>query len=56
VFERVWSLAALVALGLAVFFAVAFVTGAVDREVLAMLRRRRAAPEPVAGSAAESGD
>jgi putative peptidoglycan lipid II flippase len=57
VFERVWSLAALVALGLAVFFAVAFVTGAVDREVLAMLRRRRrAAPEPAAGSAAESGD
>ena len=41
VFERVWSLSALVALGMAVFFAVAFVTGAVDKRVLSQLRRRR---------------
>lgn len=41
VWERVWSLAALVALGMAVFFALAFLTGAVDRQVLAQLRRRR---------------
>jgi putative peptidoglycan lipid II flippase len=39
--ERIWSLSILVALGLAVFFAVAFVVGAVDRDLLATLRRRR---------------
>jgi putative peptidoglycan lipid II flippase len=41
VWDRVWSLTALVALGLAVFFALAFLTGAIDRQVLAQLRRRR---------------
>jgi len=41
VLERVWSLSALVSLGMAVFFAVAFLTGAVDKQVLAQLRRRR---------------
>jgi putative peptidoglycan lipid II flippase len=47
VFERVWSLAALVALGGGVFFAVAFAVGAVDKQLLGQLRRRpspRAAP------------
>jgi putative peptidoglycan lipid II flippase len=41
VVERVWSLAALVLLGMAVFFAVAFAIGAVDKRVLGQLRRRR---------------
>ena len=45
VFERVWSLSALVGLGLAVFFAVAFLTGAIDKRVLAQLRRRRPPPK-----------
>ncbi len=40
---RVWSLALLVAAGMAVFFVAAFATGAVDRSVLAQLRRRRPA-------------
>jgi putative peptidoglycan lipid II flippase len=44
VIERVWSLAVLVGLGLAVFFAVAFTIGAVDKQVLAQLRRRRPPP------------
>ena len=39
--DRVWSLSALVALGMAVFFAVAFAVGAVDKQVLSLLRRRR---------------
>ena len=38
-----WSLALLVGVGLASFFAVAFLTGAVDKSVLAQLRRRRSA-------------
>jgi len=42
VFDRIWSLCVLVGLGLAVFFPVAFVVGAIDRRVLGMLRRRRA--------------
>jgi putative peptidoglycan lipid II flippase len=41
VVERVWSLAALVGLGLAVFVAAAFAIGAVDKRVLGQLRRRR---------------
>jgi len=45
VFDRVWSLAVLVGLGMAVFFAVAFLTGAVDKQVLAQLRRRRPPPK-----------
>jgi putative peptidoglycan lipid II flippase len=44
VLERVWSLSALVGLGMAVFFAVAFAIGAVDKQVLAQLRRRRPPP------------
>ena len=41
--DRVWSLALLVIGGMAVFFAAAFATGAVDKRVLAQLRRRRSA-------------
>ncbi len=41
VFDRIWSLSALVGLGMAVFFVVAFLVGALDKELLRMLRRRR---------------
>ncbi|WP_374526525.1 polysaccharide biosynthesis C-terminal domain-containing protein, partial [Sphingopyxis sp.] len=40
-FERIWSLAILVAAGGMVFFAAAFATGALDKDLLAMLTRRR---------------
>lgn len=43
VWERVWSLTVLVSLGLVVFFGLAFVVGALDKELLAMLRRKRPA-------------
>src|SRR3546814_900007 len=45
VFERIWSLAALVGAGGAVFFAAAFLVGALDKDLLAMLTRRRARSE-----------
>jgi putative peptidoglycan lipid II flippase len=46
VVERVWSLAALVGTGLAVYGAVGWLVGAVDRsEIEQLLRRRRATPE-----------
>ncbi len=41
--ERGWSLGLLVAAGLGSFFAVAFAVGAIDKSVLAQLRRRRPA-------------
>ena len=41
VWERVWSLTLLVGMGLIVFFGVAFITGALDKDLLAMLRRKR---------------
>lgn len=41
VFERVWSLAILVGLGMTVFFVTAWLIGALDKELLAQLRRRR---------------
>ena len=44
VIDRIWSLSALVGLGLAVFFGVAFAIGAVDKRVLGQLRRRRPPP------------
>jgi len=47
VFERLWSLGALVSAGLVVFFAVAWLTGALDKELIAQLRRRRAPKQPV---------
>jgi putative peptidoglycan lipid II flippase len=46
VLERAWSLSALVALGLLVFFTVAWLLGALDKDLIAQLRRRRRA-EPV---------
>ncbi|MGX7951588.1 murein biosynthesis integral membrane protein MurJ [Tsuneonella sp. HG249] len=44
VLERAWSLLALVLGGLAVFFAVAYLIGALDKDLVAQLRRRRPAP------------
>ncbi|MCZ8370781.1 MAG: murein biosynthesis integral membrane protein MurJ [Porphyrobacter sp.] len=41
--ERVWSLAVLVAAGGAVFFGVAFAVGALDKDLVGQLRRRRPA-------------
>jgi len=41
--DRTWSLALIVFAGMAVFFAVAFAIGAIDKSVLAQLRRRRPA-------------
>jgi putative peptidoglycan lipid II flippase len=46
VFDRVWSLSALVSIGMGVFFAVAWLVGALDRDLVAMLTRRRTATEP----------
>ena len=42
-FERVWSLLVLVIGGGAVFFAVAFAVGAIDKDLRAQLRRKRPA-------------
>lgn len=42
-FERIWSLTALVGAGGTVFFGVAFVAGALDKDLIAQLRRRRSA-------------
>jgi len=50
VFEKVWSLTALCGAGLIVFFGVAYAIGALDKDLLAQLRRRRPAAkadEPV---------
>ena len=44
--ERIWSLAILVGAGGAVFFAAAFATGALDKDLVRMLTRRRAKPAP----------
>lgn len=41
VFARIWSLAALVVAGAVTFFAAAFLLGALDKDLLAQLRRRR---------------
>ncbi len=43
VIERIWALGLLVASGAAVFFAAAFVLGALDKDLLAQLGRRRPA-------------
>ena len=40
-FERTWSLSLLVLVGLVTFFGTAFVVGALDKDLLAQLRRRR---------------
>ncbi|PEQ13023.1 murein biosynthesis integral membrane protein MurJ [Novosphingobium sp. PC22D] len=47
VFERVWSLGVLCGVGLVVFFAVAYLVGALDKDLIAQLRRRRPAKQPV---------
>ena len=41
VFERVWSLSVLVSLGLVVFFGTAYLAGALDKDLIAQLNRRR---------------
>ena len=43
VVERVWSLAVLVGAGMAAFFAVAYAVGAIDKDLLAQMRRKRRA-------------
>ncbi len=45
VIERIASLGALCAVGGATFFAAAFLVGALDKDLIAMLTRRRAKPE-----------
>jgi putative peptidoglycan lipid II flippase len=47
VIERVWSLGVLVSVGLVVFFAVAWLVGALDKDLIAQLRRKRAPRQPV---------
>ena len=42
IIEKAWSLGVLVAAGAAVFFGVAFAVGALDKDLLGQLRRRRA--------------
>ncbi len=44
VFARAWSLAALVASGMVVFFVAAYLTGAVDKRILDQLKRRPPPP------------
>lgn len=57
VFERIWSLGVLVGLGLVVFFGVAFLIGAIDKDLLGQLRRKRKpTPERVTRIEAEGGD
>jgi len=57
VFERAWSLAALVALGMAVFFVAAYLLGALDKDLVAQLRpRKRATPETATSIESEGGD
>ena len=41
VLNRIWSLTVLVGTGMAVFFAAAYLIGAIDPDLVAMLRRRR---------------
>jgi putative peptidoglycan lipid II flippase len=40
VIERVWSLAVLVSAGMAAFFIVAWLVGAIDKDLVAQLRRK----------------
>lgn len=47
VVERVWSLLALVLGGGAIFFLTAYLIGALDKDLIAQLRRRRAPAKPV---------
>ena len=43
ILERMWSLSVLVAAGVVVFFAVAWLVGALDKDLLTQIRRRRPA-------------
>lgn len=43
VIERIWSLSALVLAGMVVFFSAAWLLGAIDRDLVAQLRRKRPA-------------
>lgn len=45
VLDRIWSLTALVVAGAAVFFATAWVVGALDKDLVGMLTRRRSAAQ-----------
>jgi putative peptidoglycan lipid II flippase len=47
VLERVWSLAVLVSAGLIVFFAVAWLVGALDKDLIAQVRRKRPPKQPI---------
>jgi putative peptidoglycan lipid II flippase len=47
VIERIWSLAVLVIGGGVTFFVTAYLVGALDKDLLAQMRRRRPAKEPV---------
>jgi putative peptidoglycan lipid II flippase len=46
VIERIWSLAVLVLVGAGVFFTAAYMAGALDKDLLGQLRRRRPAATP----------
>ena len=46
VFERVWSLATLVAFGMIVFLGTALAVGALDKDLIAQLRRRPSRTQP----------
>ena len=46
-FERIWSLALLCGAGGAVFFIAAFLVGALDKDLVAMLTRRRGKPAEI---------
>jgi putative peptidoglycan lipid II flippase len=47
VFERVWSLSVLVLAGLIVFFGVAWLVGALDKDLIGQLKRRRPSKQAV---------
>ncbi len=55
VIERIWSLLLLVLAGIAVYGAVGWLVGAVDKtEINALLRRRKATPQSVSETEASS--
>jgi len=56
-FERAWSLAVLVGIGMLTFFAAAYLLGALDRDLVAQLRpRKRATAETATSIESEGGD
>jgi putative peptidoglycan lipid II flippase len=56
VIERIWSLALLVGTGLVIFFGLAWAVGALDKDLLAQLRRRRPRPQAQADPASNQAD